>query len=71
MQKKYKISIKVKKCETVFDDRFEPGVIGFIEVIYTVLSNNKFDSPLFAAQLDKSGQELIEKLIEIKYEEIK
>ena len=68
MQKKYKISIKIKGCDIVFNDKLGPGIIGLAEYTYRS-TKAKFDSPLFAAQLNQSGQELIDKLIEIIYEE--
>ena len=70
IRKKYKISIKIRNCETIFDDRFDPGVIGSAKFTYTALDNNKFDSPLFTAQLNKSATELIDKFIEILYKDI-
>ena len=70
MQKRYKISIKIKRCDIVFDDALGPGIIGRVKVTYRS-TQKKFDSPLFAAQLNQSGNELIDKLVQIIYEEIK
>lgn len=65
----FKISIKIKNCETIFDERLDPGVI--ISQHYTFTGTDKrFSSPIFAMTLNGYGQLLLDDVIEIKYEEL-
>ena len=69
MKKNFKISIKLKRCETVFKDGLDPGVIGSSEYTFT-LTKKEYKSPRFAMALSDYGEELRDDMVEIIYEEV-
>lgn len=64
MKKTIRISVKIRKCDTVFKEGLEEGELGYIDYEYD-LDPKEYDTPRFAVDLLEKGEELQKELIEI------
>lgn len=69
MKKKFKIAVKIKKCDIEFKKGMGKGVIGSDELTYN-LEESEYERPMFAMSLLNIADELRNDLIEYSIEEI-
>ena len=70
MKKTFKIEIKADKCEEIFADGLNKGILGYIELTYN-LPEKDFESPMFEASLIEKAEEFRDECVKIQMREIK
>lgn len=70
MKKSFRIKLKVQKCDIIFSEGIEPGVLGFKDVDYD-LTEEEYKHPLFIKSLLDEREALLEEIIEFEVEENK
>ncbi len=70
VKKKFRISLKVRKCDVVFKEGLEPGVLGFNEHVFD-LTEKDFGSPLFIKTLLDLRTSLLDDCVYTEVEEVK
>lgn len=63
--------IIVKGRKKLPDFGLGPGVIGVCDYTFTDAMGLGFDSPLFAAQLELQGRELVKKVVKVRWTPVK
>jgi hypothetical protein len=70
MKKTFKIEIKIKKCDTIFKEGLDKGVIGSLELTYD-LDRQEYERPGFALNLMNEARELRDDIVEYQVTEEK
>lgn len=69
MKKNYLFSIKIKDCEKVFKEGFDPGVIAVQGATYN-LKPGEDSRPMFLMALSDQAEKLLKETVEVVIEEI-